>query len=85
MMPWCGYWTAPLGGFWWLMPLFGLLFVTLMIVLCFRGFGRWSWRFSHPGWAWRPRHSNRDAEEVSALRREVATLRDEIQKLRQPT
>ncbi len=71
-MPWCGYWGVPFGGFWWLMPLFGLLFMGFTFFFCFRGFGRWMGR---------PRRS--DAE-LSELHREVASLRDELRKLRQP-
>ncbi len=81
-MPWCGYWGAPLGGFWWLLPLFGFLFMAAMIGLCLRGFGRWSWRSRHPGWSG---ISSAADPEVSELRREVASLRDELRKLRQPT
>ncbi len=80
-MPWCGYWGAPLGGFWWIMPLFGLLFMTAMVVLCFRGFGRWSRWTRHAGWMGHFRAVDPD---VSELRREVASLRDELRKLRQP-
>ncbi len=70
-MPWCGYWGAPFGGFWWLMPIFGLLFMAFMFFACFRGFGRWMTR---------PRRSDAD---LADLQREVASLRDELQKLRQ--
>ncbi len=82
-MPWCGYWGAPFGGFWWLMPLFGFLFMAVMIGLClFRGFGRGPWRSRFPGRTWHARDADPD---VSELKREVASLRDELRKLRQPT
>ena len=81
-MPWCGYWGAPPGGLWWLLLLFGLLFMAVMIALCFRGFGRWSWRPRHPEWMG---HSRAVDPEILELRREVSSLRDELQKLRQPT
>lgn len=71
-MPWCGYWGAPFGGFWWLMPLFGLLFMGIMFLFCFRGLGRWM------------RPPRRPDAELSELHREVASLRDEVRKLRQP-
>ncbi len=80
-MPWCGYWGAPLGGFWWLLPLFGFVFMAAMMVLCFRGMGRRSWWSRHPGSMGRSRTVD---PEVSELRREVASLRDELHKLRQP-
>ncbi len=76
-MPWCGYWGAPLGGFWWLMPLFGPLVMGLMFFFCFRSFGGWMRR----GWMHGPRPSD---GELADLRREVASLRDELRKLRQP-
>jgi hypothetical protein len=38
-MPWCGDWGTAAGGFWWLMPLFGILFMGAMFFLCFRGLG----------------------------------------------
>ncbi len=80
-MPWCGFWGAPFGGFWWLMPLIGFLFMALMMAFCFRAFGRWRWRAPRGPWAW-PHHPDGEAG-VSELRREVASLRDELRKLRQ--
>lgn len=81
-MPWCGFWGAPFGGFWWLMPLFGMVFMATMMFFCFRGMSRWSWRSGRPGWTG---HHRAVDPEVSDLRREVASLRDELQKLRQST
>ncbi len=84
-MPWCGWWGAPLGGFWWLLPLIGFLFMATMMVLCVRGLGRSSWWPRRCGWmGWTGRSRAADPE-VSELRREVASLRDELRKLRQPT
>jgi hypothetical protein len=71
-MPWCGYWGAPVGGFWWLMPLFGLAFMGIMAFLCFRGMG---WMAAR----------RRSGGEVSDLQREVTSLREEVRKLRQPS
>jgi hypothetical protein len=66
-MPWCGWWsTTP--AFWWLMPLFGLLFMGLMVFLCFRGFGCM------------PRGRGRSGE-LGELRREVDGLRDEVRRV----
>jgi uncharacterized membrane protein len=72
-MPWCGVWGTVDGGFWWLMPLFGLLFMGLMAVVCFRGVGCIRGR--------RP-----STRELSDLQREVEGLREEVRKLvRQPS
>ena len=35
----CGYWATALGAYWWILPLIGLVFVGLMLFICFRGFG----------------------------------------------
>ena len=76
-MPWCGCWGAPFGGVWWLMPLFGLLFMGVMFIVCSRRFGGWM----RLGWMHGPRRSD---GELADLQREVASLRDELRKLRQP-
>lgn len=68
----CGYWGAPLGGLWWLLPLFGFVFMASIMFVCLRGRGWWTIR------------PHRTDAEVSALQREVASLRDEVRKLRQP-
>lgn len=69
-MPWCGYWGAAASGLWWLMPLFGLACMGLMFFLCFRGFGWMAGRRPSSG-------------RLSDLEREVASLKDEVRKLRQ--
>lgn len=38
-MPWCGQWTTAGAGFWWLVPLAGLVFMVVMFLACSRGFG----------------------------------------------
>jgi hypothetical protein len=35
-MPWCGYFGA---GYWWVLPLIGLVFMGVMFFLCSRGSG----------------------------------------------
>lgn len=35
-MPWCGFWGA---GYWWILPLIGLVFMGIMFFACARGFG----------------------------------------------
>jgi hypothetical protein len=72
-MPWCGFGTA-IGGFWWLFPLVGLVFMGLMIFVCFRGFG-----VACMGRRERP-------SELSDLQREVQSLKEDVRKLlRQPS
>lgn len=71
-MPWCGTWGTTDWGLWWLMPLLGLVFMGVMAFLCFRGFGYMSGPRCSPG-------------EMSDLKREFESLREEIRKLpRQP-
>ncbi len=38
-MPSCGYWGTAAGGYWWILPLIGLVFMGVMFFACFRGFG----------------------------------------------
>jgi hypothetical protein len=72
-MPWCGTWGAAVGGFWWIFPLLGLVFMGLMIFLCFRGFGFACMGRRRPG-------------ELSDLQREVENLKEDVRKLsRQPS
>lgn len=81
-MPWYGFWGGAAGGLCWLMPLFGLAFMALMLFFCARGMGRWRSRpwMSAP-WVSPPPRSDGD---LSELKREVASLRDELRKLRDP-
>lgn len=73
-MPWCGSWGAPLGGWWWVMPLVGLVFMGLMFALCFRGFrGSRGFR-SMCG-------RDRTTDELTEVRRELASLREEMRSL----
>ncbi len=68
-MPWCGWWgTTP--GLWWLMPLFGLLFMGVMVFLCSRGFGCMPF-------------GRRRSGRVADLEREVRELKEDLHKLLQ--
>ncbi len=67
-MPWCGYWGTAFGGFWWLLPLLGLVFMGLMYLVCFRGFGCMGGR-------------RRASGELSDLHREVESLKEDVRKL----
>ncbi len=72
-MPCFGNWGTAAGGFWWLVPLVGLVFMAVMAFVCFRGFGCMG----------RRRHAS---SELSDLRGEVEGLKEEVRKLhRQPS
>jgi hypothetical protein len=51
-----------MAGFWWVLPLIGLVFMGVMFFVCFRGFGCMGRR-------------RRTSGELSNLQREVETLR----------
>ena len=71
-MPWCGYWGASVGSFWWLLPLIGLVLMGVMFFVCFRGIACKGKRRDTSG-------------ELSDLRREVESLKEDARKLaRQP-
>jgi uncharacterized membrane protein len=65
-MPWCGY--AGASGFWWIFPLLGIVFMAVMMLLCFRGFGCAPWGRRRPG-------------HLADLQREVQSLKDDVRKL----
>ncbi len=71
-MPWCAAWGAA-GGFWWVLPIVGLVLMGLMFLVCFRG--------SACGCGgWRRRGAPPDLE------REVEALKEDVRKLsRQPS
>ncbi len=72
-MPWCGYWGTAGAAYWWILPLIGLVFMAVMFLVCFRGFGRMCGR-------------RRDSGDLSALQREVEGLKEEVRKqLRNPS
>jgi hypothetical protein len=75
MPMWGGYWGAPWGGFGWIFPLIGLLFMVMMAFACFRMMGGC---MAGRGVAGRIDHK---PDEVEELRREVQELKDEIRKL----
>ncbi len=67
-MPWCGYWGATSAGYWWILPLIGLVFMGVMFFVCFRGIGCMGGRRRSPG-------------DLSSLQREVDGLKDDVRKL----
>jgi hypothetical protein len=68
-MPWCGYWGTAVGGYWWILPLIGLVFMGVMFFVCFRGFG-----FGCMG------GHRRTSRERSDLEREVEKSKEDVRK-----
>ena len=69
-MPWCGYWGTAVGGYWWILPLIGLVFMGVMLFVCFRGFG-----FGCMG------GRRRISGERSDMEREVEKSKEDVRKL----
>ncbi len=46
-MPWCGYWGTT--GYWWILPLIGLVFMGFMFFFCMRGGGCMGGCWRSPG------------------------------------
>jgi hypothetical protein len=70
-----GPWEAPIWGAWWIFPLFGLLFMIVMMMFCARMRGM-------IGGGGMCGHGGRHVGGTDDLRREVHDLREEIQRLR---
>ena len=72
-MPCLGTWGTVGSGFWWVMPLVGLVLMGVMFFVCFRGFGCMGRRRPTSG-------------ELSDLRGDVESLKEDVRKLqRQPS
>jgi len=74
---WAGYWGAPWGGWGWVVPLIGLVFMAVMVFVCVRmmaGMGG-------SGCMWSRRHPS--ADDTEALRRELRALKEQIEQLRE--
>jgi uncharacterized membrane protein len=76
MPMWGGYWGPPWGGFGWIFPVIGLLFMAVMVFMCIRMMGGMMRGGCVAG------HGRHSAGEVEDLRREVGELKEEIRKLR---
>ncbi len=72
---WAGY--GPWGGFGWIFPLIGLLFMVVMAFVCVRMMG------GRAGGGCMTSHWRSPADETEALRREVRELKEQIEMLRQ--
>lgn len=67
-MPWCGFWGTTGTAYGWVLPLVGLVFMGVMLFVCFRGFGCMGGR-------------HRTFGEDPGLRREVESLKQDVRKL----
>ncbi|HSB79281.1 MAG TPA: hypothetical protein VLM91_10850 [Candidatus Methylomirabilis sp.] len=74
MPMWGGYWGIPWGGFGWIFPLIGLVFMLAMAFMCFRMMG------GKMGGCMSS-HSGQGSGEVEELRKEIRDLREEIRKI----
>lgn len=70
-MPWCGYWGPT--GFWWILPLIGLVSMGFMFFLCVRGGGCM-------GRMRRMSSCGRSSGERSSRQRELETSSEDVRK-----
>lgn len=71
-MPCFGHWGASGAVYWWVLPLFGLVFMGIMFFVCARGSGCGGGRRRAAG------------DGLSHLESEVARLKEEVRKLERP-
>jgi hypothetical protein len=70
-----GSWGGPWGGFGWIFPLLGLVFMVLMLLFCLRRMGGTMCGCGMP-------HGQIPQSDLEALRREVRELREELHRVR---
>ena len=74
------WWNGPGGGpmyGWWIMPVFGIVFLLVVLLIVSRFFG------SGSGFCGRPRTGRlTEDDEIKELRKEIRELRDEIRELK---
>lgn len=70
-MPWCGTWGTT--GFWWVLPLIGLVLMTFLFFLCARG-GGFMGRMRGMS------RCGRSPAERSSRKRELETSREDVRK-----
>ena len=71
-----GPWGMPMGGFWWIFPLIGLLVCLAFLVMAVR------FMTTGRGFMCMGRHQGMGSDEVVAMREEINTLREEIKHLK---
>ncbi len=76
------WWNGPGPGWgpmygWWIMPVFGILFLLIVLLIVSRVFGGGNW------FCGRPRTDLRaDDNEIAELKKEIRELKDEIKELK---
>lgn len=71
-----GWWGPPMGGFWWIFPLFGLALLTVCLIGMIRAMRHGG------GFACAAGHRDHSAPERDELARQIGELREEIRQLR---
>jgi uncharacterized membrane protein len=73
---WGEYWGSGWWGFGWIFPLICLLFMAVMVFVCFRMMGGMA------GFGCMGGHRGHSADQVDDMRREIQGLKEEVRKLR---
>lgn len=71
-----GSWGMPMWGFWWIVPLIGFLVCLAFLVMAIR------FMSTGRGFMCMGGHQGMGNDEVAAMRREIHTLRAEIEQLK---
>ncbi len=71
-----GPWGGPLWGFWWILPLIGLLICLGLLVVAFR------FMSTGRGFMCMGGHRGMGNDEVAEMRREIHTLHEEVRQLK---
>ncbi len=77
---WGGYWAQPWGGFGWIFPLIGMLFMIVMVFVCIRMMGGTMGGMGTAGCM--GSHRGQSADQTADLQREIQELKEEVRRLR---
>jgi uncharacterized membrane protein len=67
-----GPWMAPMGGFWWIFPVIGLLIFLFCVIAVLRMISGGHFMCNGP--------HDQDSEDTARLRRELEELREQVKK-----